>query len=235
MDRLNRCLLVGLSSLALTSPVMACEHITYQHPYYVAANVGIFEGAFSNTYNDLTDVIAQNISEAVQQRGYTTGLALGYSKLVRDKYFLGAELSGNVNSFNATFQSGASSTAFTDTAQIIHQFDLTFVPGILLSSTIESYLKLGVSYGVIQDTVTSPVGYTPVSTRYTSNVNTYGFAAGLGVKKFLSDTVSLFVEGNYHDYGNVSFSNFQNFSATYNHTSHIYSYAAVIGAAANFG
>lgn len=56
-----------------------------------------------------------------------------------------------------------------------------------------------------------------------------GFAAGIGVTKSIIDTLSIFTEANYHDYGSVSFLGVSNFSANYSHSAHIYSYDAVVG------
>ncbi|MDR3478475.1 MAG: outer membrane beta-barrel protein [Gammaproteobacteria bacterium] len=223
-------LLVGFTSVALSSIALALP----TQPFYVAVNAGIFQGSFDAAYRDQTDLIPQNIAQTLQQHGYSEGLAVGYQRPFRNQYLLGAELSANLDSHNASYQSGAANTSFSNSTQIKNHFDLTFVPGVMLGSTVEGYVKLGLSYASLQDNLTSPVGYTPTMTRFNSNKSVVGFAGGIGVKKFVTEQVSVYVEGDYHDYGSVSFANFQNFTASYTHNAHIYSYGMMLGAAYHF-
>lgn len=228
--------IVGTSTLFFSSILLANTNATpfQQHPFYIGAEAGIFQATFQANYLDQTDVIQQNISETIQQRGYTEGLLFGFSKLFCNQYLLGGEISGHLDSHQVTFQSGASTTAFSDTMNIRNHVDVSFVPGLLLNNTTAAYLKLGVSFASVRDTLTSPVGFTPTNTAFNSNKNANGFAGGLGVKKFLTERVAVFAEGNYHDYGKVSFSDFQNFSANYSHSAHIYSYDVQLGLAIHF-
>lgn len=219
---------------AVTVLLSSASHAAMNSGVYVAADAGIFQASFNQRYLDQTDVIAQNIGESVQQHGYTAGLAVGYQKWICSQYFLGAELSGNLDSREATFQSGASTTAFSDSIQVRNHIDLTFVPGMLLGNSMTAYLKLGISSASINDNLSSPVGFIPTSTVYNSTRRVTGFAAGIGVSKYLTQKISLFVEANYHDYGRVSFPSFQNFSASYTHTAQIYTYGAIAGLAYHF-
>src|SRR3989442_556011 len=109
--------------------------------FYLSGDAGIYQASFNNKYTDQTDVIPQNIAQSVQQNGYTAGIALGYRKLIASKYIIGAELSGNLDNHMATFQSGASTSAFTDQLKIKNHVNLVFVPGIKLSNFITAYLK----------------------------------------------------------------------------------------------
>jgi opacity protein-like surface antigen len=224
----------GLAISLLLSTLLFSSLTYAASPYYIAADGGIFRGNFNNNFIDQTDAIPQNITEDATQYGYTGGIALGYSKLCNERYSLGAEISGNLDSHHSLYQAGASTAAFSDMIQIKNHFDLTFVPGIMLGSTVLGYAKLGVSYAALQDKLTSPVGFTPTYTNYNSNRNAFGFAGGLGVKKFITDHVSVFTEADYHDYGTVNFSGFQNFSANYTHSAHVYSVAFLLGAAYQF-
>ncbi len=200
--------------------------------FYVAVDAGIFQADFNNKYIDRTDVIPQNIEQPSIQYGYTSGIALGYSRLMSQNYFIGGQLSANFDGNNASFQSGASNTSFSDQINMSHHFDLTFVPGLVLSNSIATYLKLGISYALLEDEINSPAGFnSTIMTHYHSNENAIGFAAGLGIAKSLTDHISLFTEANYHDYGTIDYADFQNFMTTYSHSTHIYSYDVVIGAA----
>src|SRR5690242_184223 len=97
-----------LSALAFSSTILASQ----PHPFYIAADGGIFQGSFNNQYLDQTDSIAQNFQQTVLQNGYTGGIALGYHhRFAHKSYGLGLELSGNGDSNNATFREGASSAA----------------------------------------------------------------------------------------------------------------------------
>lgn len=221
---------LAICLLAMSSTTFATTNSTNSfqaHPIYVSVNAGIFKGNFNSSYTDLTDVYQQNISQSVQQNGYTEGFALGYSKLLQQQYLVGVELSANFNSQHANLQAG---TSIADTTQIKNNIDLTFVPGILLNNSLAAYLKLGVSRASLQDKLTSPAGFSPVVTNFNSSPSVTGFAAGLGIKKFITEHVAIFTEGNYHDYGTVNFSQFQNFMANYSHSSRVYSYSVVIGA-----
>lgn len=213
-----------------SSPGLAVPSSTF----YVAANAGIMQVNFNQKYLDQTDIIKQNIADSVQQNNYNAGLAIGYSKLFYNQYLLGAELSGNLDSHNALYQNGAAGIAITDTTQINHHIDLTFVPGMMLSQSIAGYLKLGISFASLQDNLTSPTGFTPTIMSFNSNANATGFAGALGFKAYITDHVTLFAEGNYHDYGNVNFSNFTNFTTSYTHSAHVYAYGIALGAAYNF-
>jgi len=218
-----------LSLLALSSAAFA-----HTGHFYLGADAGIFTGNFDNSYLDQTDTIVQNYQNTVTQNGYTGGLMLGYSKPVRHNYFMGVEVSGNGDSSNARYASGAPSSAFSDKTQLNAHMDFDVVPGIKLTDTISAFMKLGLSLGWIQDNLTSPVGFTPVITNYANNNTAVGFALGLGVAKSICKHMSLFTEADYHDYGKVNFQNFQDFSATYSHSTRVTTYDVVVGAAYKF-
>jgi opacity protein-like surface antigen len=205
-----------------------------ENHFYIAADAGIFTANFNSSYLDLSDIIPQNITQSINQNDYTGGIALGYSRTLSPVYFLGVEVSANVDGGSALFQSGAANSAFSDAIKINNHYDLVVVPGLSLSTTISSYLKLGLSRAHIENILNSPVGYEPRFMEYGSNQTVNGFAAGIGVRRSLGDRVTVFAEYNYHDYGTVNFSNFQNFTANYSHSARIYTYAGVIGAAYNF-
>lgn len=218
---------LGLLALILSSSAFANK----ENFIYGAAGIGVFQADFANQFLDQTDIFPVNIVQSAQQYGYTGGLAIGYSRFITPNYFAGLEISGNVNNHNASFQSTA---VFSDQVQIKSYFDLTFVPGIRLGQTVFAYLKLGLSYAYIRDSLTSPSGFTPVIITTNANKNALGFSGGLGIRKSLTKQLSIFVETNYHDYGSVDFSNFQNFSATYTHTTHPYSYDVMAGVLYSF-
>ncbi|MES2219110.1 MAG: hypothetical protein V4501_11965 [Pseudomonadota bacterium] len=228
-----RCLL-GLTAVVVSSSLLASSLNNDRTPFYVAAKVGVFQASFNSTYLDLTDVIQQNIAQSFQQNGYTEGLAIGFSKLFYQQYLLGLELAGSYDSHNANFQAGASTAAFSDNVRVRSHFDLTVVPGLMLNDATAIYLKLGVSRAAIQDTLVSPTGFAPTNVRLTNDTNANGFVAGLGFERSIIKNVSVFVEGNYRDYGTVNFGAFQNFTATYTNSSHIYTYDASLGAAYHF-
>lgn len=217
--------------------LISCSSTTFANTdniYYISANAGVFRADFDNVYRDRTDIIPQNIAQTTTQHGYTGGLSVGVSHHFDQNYFLGAELTGNIDGNYASFQSGASTSAFSDAIQIRYHVDLTAVPGMMLSRTIAAYLKLGLSFAALQDNLSSPVGFTPITTTFNSNKSALGLAAGLGISKSITDHIALFTEANYHDYGSVDFGTFQNFSATYAHSTHVYSYDLVIGAVYKF-
>lgn len=216
---------VSLAALVFSGSVVAHQ----KNSFYVAPYVGIFSANFNNSYLDQTDAIHQNIVQPVTQNSYTLGLALGYRYLLTPAYFLGGEVSENIERHYASFQSGAVTAAFADKTQIKNHIDLVFTPGVFLSSSCSAYLKAGLSYAYLQDSLTSPAGPFAVSTTYNGSQNALGFAAGLGVEKQATQNVTIFTEANYHDYGSVTFSDFQNFTANYQHSSHVYSYNFLIG------
>lgn len=222
---------LSILTLAITQPAFAQRDFNL----YFSGSAGIFQGDLNQSYIDKTTTVAQNISEGVAQHGYTGGIAFGFRKAYRQQYFLGGEWSANLDGTNASFQSGASSTSFSDATQIQYHTDITFVPGVKLTDTVNSYVKLGVSLASIQDNLTSPTGYTSANAAYLDHNKIFGYALGLGLSKTVSDVVSVFTEANYHDYGTVHFQTFQNFSTTYKHSAHIYTYAMVVGASYQFG
>lgn len=218
-----------LGYLLMSSPLLAAS-IDQNSFFYLSAAAGLQKIDFNNTFNDQTDSIQQNIAQTSTQRSYTGTLALSYRRQFNNPYFLGAELSGSIDGHYGTFKSGDSSTAFSDQIQMKNHFDLTMVPGLRLSDSISVWLKLGLSRATLQDSVNSPAGYTPIYETTTSNKNVLGFAAALGAEKKISKCTSFFAELGYHDYGSVSFPGFQNFSANYSHSTHIYSGSVVVGA-----
>lgn len=223
----------GLLCLALAT--FSCStfaaHDTY---YYTAAGVGLFQGDFNNTYTDRTTSPALNIAQPSNQNGYMGEIAVGYRRPWHEQFFLGAELSGNLTGHTATLQTGSAMTNFADQVQVQYYADLTFVPGIMLSETIAAYIKLGLSYAALQDSLTSPSGFIPTPKNYMSNKNPFGLALGMGVSKSITHRVMIFTEASYHDYGTVTFSDFQNYAAAYTHSAHVYSYSVVAGAAYKF-
>jgi opacity protein-like surface antigen len=226
--------LLGVTAMVASSSLLASSLNNDRTPIYVAAKVGIFQASFNSTYLDQADLIQQNIAQLFQQHGYTEGLAIGYSKVFYQQYLAGIELSGSYDSHAGNFQAGASTAAFSDNVRINNHFDLTFVPGLMLNDATAVYLKLGVSRASIQDTVYSPTGFTPTIARFTNNTNANGFVAGLGFERSIIKNVSVFVEGNYRDYGTATLASFQNFTASYSNSSHIYTYDASLGVAYHF-
>jgi opacity protein-like surface antigen len=226
--------LLAASAIAASATLSASSLNDPRAPFYVAAKAGVFQANFNSSYLDQTDVIPQNIAQSFPQNGYTEGLAIGFSKLFYNQYLLGLEFAGSYDSHNANFQAGASTAAFSDTVRIKNHFDLTVVPGIMLNDSTEAYLKLGMSRMNVQDTLVSPVGFTPTITSVSSTASANGFVAGLGFAKAIVKNTSIFVEGNYRDYGTVNFTGFQNFTASYTNSSHVYTYDAAVGVAYHF-
>jgi opacity protein-like surface antigen len=198
-------------------------------PYYITGHIATFSGTFNQNYSDQTDVIAQNIITPIAQNGYQLSLGFGYSNVYHVLYVLGWEFLANYNTYQARFASGSNSTVFTDTMALRYQFDLTAVPGLRLSETLASYLKIGVSLGYITDQLTSPVGYNPSYFRYNQQAWRPGLVAGIGLKQAIKTHWLIFTEYNYHDYGTIHFPNFSNFTANYKHSAHLYSQDIVIG------
>lgn len=202
--------------------------------FYVSAVTGIFQANFNSNYLDISDTIPQNITQPALQNNYTWGGAIGYSKAFTPTFFLGLEVNANMDGGNAVFQSGASTAAFSDTVHIKSHFDLDLAPGLWLSSSVASYLKLGVSRAYLADTLVSPIGYNPIFMTFSTTQTVDGFAAAIGIKKIINDHFAVFTEYNYHDYGSVKFPDFQNFTANYSHSAHIYSYGVLLGATYSF-
>ena len=216
---------------SITQPTFAGTNFLNKNSFYLALSAGVFQGSFNQHYTDQTDSIKQNISETVLQNGYTSGVALGYNFYYDCKYLLAAELSGNVDTYYAKFQAGAATAAFSDTSKIQGHFDLVFVPGLMLTETIAGYLKLGISYALTSDDLSSPVGFVPIETKFNSTKNIFGFASAIGIKKFLNNCIFVFAEGGYHDYGNITYHGFTNFTAQYDHSAHLNSYDVALGIA----
>lgn len=213
----------------LVLPVFANAATPSDSWYYLSAGASLLRASFNNTYTDQTDVIPQNIAEMSEQHSYTGTVSGGYRHPFSKPWYLGADLSASIDGHYATFKSGASSTAFSDQMQIKNHFDLTAVPGLQISDTVNMWLKLGLSYASLEDSVNSPAGYTPVSETTHTNKGIWGFAAGLGIENWLSGHTALFAALGYHDYGTVTLSQFQNFSATYTHSTHIYMSDVTVG------
>lgn len=220
--------------LFIVSMIPAAAIATTNQYFYLSGDTGIFQAIMNQDYQDETDVIGNNIEQPVDQNGYTVGVALGYKYQWRTLYSLGAELSGNLDTQNATYKNGAAGNAFSDATKLQYHVDLTIVPGINLTDTVLGYLKLGVSYASIRDEVTSPTGVFANYVDFNARADAIGFAAGLGVSKEICKHFLLFTEANYHDYGSVDFDDFENFSATYSHSTHVYSYDVVVGATYKF-
>jgi outer membrane immunogenic protein len=216
--------LVCFSAAVFSTAVFANHHY-----FYAGINAGIFTGDFDNVYFDQTSTIAQNVQKDVSQRGYTGGVQLGYRKYLRHGYFVGVEALANADSNNATLREGAQALTFSDKTQFSGHADFVLVPGLTLTKTVSAYAKLGLSVARIRDNVVSPVGSLSTITSYSGVSNPLGFAAGLGVSKNVCRHISLFAEADYHDYGTVTFQNFQNYSAIYTHATHVHSYSVVMG------
>lgn len=204
------------------------------HQFYGAIQAGVFRAQFNNKYSDQTDIIPQNITNASMQNGYSGGLTLGYTHTLNANYFVSIDLSGDLDGNSALYQSGATNTAFSDTININHHIDLSFMPGVISLSRFYPYLKIGISYASITDHLNSPVGYEPIFTDYSSHKNSLGLVLGMGVRYIVNDHLWLFVETNYHDYGSTHLTSFQNFTASYTHSAHLYSYGTLLGAAYSF-
>lgn len=203
--------------------------------FYVSGQVGTAQKRFNQSYNDLTSTIPQNTTTEVTQNGYTGGIAVGYSRLVKSLYLLGLEFAGNASSNNANYKNGSTGFLFSDKTRMTYNLDLMFVPGVLLTDTVSAYLKLGISWAWIKDQLSAPVGFIPITNVPVATDKTVqGFVAGLGLKKYISQKIHVFAEYDYYDYGNNNFSNFTNFTARYTHNGHIYASKAVAGLTYSF-
>lgn len=222
---MNKFKLIACMLLLNTYPLQAKTN----NQLYAALNGGVFQGDFNATYLDQSDLIPQNISVSSLQNAYTGGLAIGFIHPINASTFLGLELLGNLDSNSALFQSGAANTAFSDTVKMRRHLDLTLVPGLINLGSYAPYLKLGLSYAAIQDSLISPVGYDPIMTAYNTNKTASGFVAALGVKHSMGEHLGLFAEVNYHDYGTINFTEFDNFTANYTHSARLYTYGLVVG------
>lgn len=203
--------------------------------FYVSAATGIFQGDFITTFVDQTDLIPQNIVQLMIQHAYLGELALGYRWLYSPTYFIGSEISLSTEGHYASFQSGAASSAFSDKIQIQNLMDLSFTPGLLLSTNTAASLKIGISAARLRDYITTPVGFVPTVMSYSwKNNYKLAFRMGLNIERALTSQLSIFTEANYRDFGSVNFLSFQNFTATYSHSSHIYSYDVLLGLSYKF-
>lgn len=198
-------------------------------PWYLSADAGIFQGLYQVKYNDLTDLIPQNINQSIQQLGYTAGLGVGYQKQLCENYLIGLEFSAHYDSNSAYFGVGGASTGFSEKLYIQNNEDLSLIPGLLLNNDLLVYGRVGLSYANVRSELTSPSGFNAQLTNWNQHQNVWGGVLGLGLRKFFNPHFSIYSEFNYHDYGTVSFSNFQNFTATYNHNAHLHSQTLNLG------
>ncbi len=167
-----------------------------------------------NKYNNMATLVA---------------LVLAISKLICNQFLAGAEFDAQFNSHQANFASGSATTAFSDNLQIRQNFDLTFVPGVLVTDATALYAKLGVTYGQIKSQLSSPTGFTPTYISLNNSQYNWGGTLTLGVKHYFSEYGAVFAEYGYHDFGTVDFANFPNFTATYSHSERVYSQAVLAG------
>lgn len=198
------------------------------HQVYVGFNGGLLQADFNVRYPDLTTIIPQHFAVSLQQQGYTAGGSIGYNYLTPN-YFFGIQFLANYDWHNVVY----AISSFWDTLAIENHFDLAITPGIMLTDTVASYIKLGGSWAWISDSIASPVGFVPVYTNYSVAGRRAGFVAGLGAEKFITKQITLFAEYNFHDYGNVHFLQFQNFAATCDHYARVYSHTITVGASFN--
>lgn len=224
---LSKRLFLAITTIAFCQSAMAYADIK---PWYVSADLGIFQGNYDLIYNDMVDIIPVNVRQTLQQYGYTGGLAVGYSQTFRENYLLGAEFSGNIATNNAYLASGFPGMGISDKIKIQNYFDLVAVPGIFITDSVAAYVKAGVSCAYIKDSLNSPAGYAPTYITVNSNNYNWGVALGIGLKKYITHQFAVFSEYQYHDYGTINFPGFLNFEANYSHSSHVYSQAITLGA-----
>jgi opacity protein-like surface antigen len=201
------------------------------HAFYIAGDVGIYQAYLNTRYNDVTDLIPANSALSLSQNGYSYGVAIGYSRRVGEWALLGAEASGT---FHTTYAYYANAGGYNNTIKIKNNADIVFVPGMFLTDTIASYLKIGISTAHISNYVTSQVGFVPVVTNFSSSFNVLGAAFGIGIKKYICPDFAIFSEYSYHDFGNRNLAHFTNFTASYVETAHIYTNELLVGASYNF-
>jgi opacity protein-like surface antigen len=222
--------LLCLSLVAVTTTSFAANNNPY---FYTSVGAGIYAGSFNNFYTDQADADPLNLTQPATQHGYIGQIAFGYSRPWLKRYFFGGALAANVENNKASFQSGASMSNFSDSVKVQYNVDVTFLPGINLSETVSSYLKVGLSYAVIQDNLSSPSS-SFVTQDYSSRRSALGIAIGLGAETSLTNNISIFTEAMYYDYGTVNFQSFLNYTATYAHSAHVYAYDVILGVSYSF-
>lgn len=217
---------ICFSLLSLTSSLTFAAAAT--GPWYLSASGSIFQGQFNTQYNDLTDMIQQNMRQSVQQNGYLGSIAVGYLHPCHN-YLLGGELSLSGTTGTALYSAGAASSAINDKTSIPYFADLALLGGFYLTDSTYLYAKIGFSVAAIDSNLNSPSGFIP--TYVITNATRYalGGVFGLGLKKMINPHVAVFGEYDYHDYATTDFADFQNFSATYSHTVHAYGNSVGLG------
>lgn len=197
--------------------------------FYLMGEGGVFQGTFNIKDIDRSDTIPQSYAGTIQQNGYTGALGIGISKIFLRSYYLGLEFSGGGMNQNATFQSGAPSSSFTDKFAMEGYCDLTFVPGLFLTPSVAAYTKVGTTWGAFSETINTPTGFDATIKNKSSTRSAFGFTASLGVKKWVTPTLAVLAEYNFRDYGTVTFPSFENFTAEYSHRARIFGQSVQVG------
>ncbi len=230
MRRLYLLPLLSCSLLSTSIPSFA-DPVSPAH-FYVAIDAGIFQGNYNLSDTDTSNPVPSIAAGNADQSGYTAGLALGYRWMLSDKYFLGTELSGSVDSENARFAN--SSTNIDTSIAEKHHVDLTVDPGMRLGSDVFAYLKLGVTDAYLTDTTTAPVGLYANDQATITNQNRLGWVLGLGASKPISANCLAFAEYTYHDYGQFNLPDIQSMSTNYSRSARLNTGLITLGVSYQF-
>lgn len=184
----------------------------YNNKYHLAGTDSAFPTlpvSYTNKYNT-----------SVSAPLFTPGILLDYQKLYSNVYALGAELAVRYNTGHTTNTDqsqdafsyspiGLQENDFSTQANLRYSVDLAVKPGLLLTDSILSYMKLGATLTGLNTTLSTTHNNAFISETYTStggnsNHNIWGLLVGAGLEKSISNTWSIFAEYNFNLYERVN-------------------------------
>ncbi len=186
-------LLVGASTLmAFNMPATAGSG--FDGPY-IGAQIGFGKTSADSNYEPGTSGNTA-FSSSNSMSGLNGGIFAGYGKIIKDKFWLGGELSYSRSSADYN----ASNSGVAITLEQSQTFEASIRPGYLVQDDTLLYGRLGFVKTKFDATATD--GTNSFSGSETLN----GFRLGLGAEKIVKDNISLRLDGSYTNYEDYSVS-----------------------------
>jgi len=174
--------------------------------FYLGAQLGYDSYRARESVSAVSGVNQINANPAITAAGFEGGLFAGYGAYF-DRFYLGAELSGDISKADASYHATATTAAVTanynSRFKVKNNYGLSVIPGVKLSDTSLFYVRLGYDRANIQTSESySATGGSAVSSTQTQWKN--GFKYGLGMESLVSENVSVRGEFNHVNYNSFN-------------------------------